>query len=165
MSVAPNHCCDKTMNQGVYTRLTVATKTVWFSFHLGCHRSAVSLSAFSSDLDSCPAMGIGPPLQFPHLPRAGLVLLRLLFFPLVPSSYWVLRGLCSFPVVRSSYLLSAGVLHALLCLKVYSWCFHGERWTPRPPTPPVSCSPQATCLRHLVLVNYYWTSMILKLEG
>ena len=29
---------------------------------------------------------------FLHLPRAGPVLLTLLFFPLVPSSYWVLHG-------------------------------------------------------------------------
>ena len=65
----------------------------------------------------------------------------LLFFPLVPSSYWVLHGsVCSFPLVRSSCPLSAGVLHALLCLKVYSWCIRGERCTPRPPTPPPSCS-------------------------
>ena len=26
-------------------------------------------------------------------------------------------------------------LHALLYLKVYSWCIHGERFTPCPPTP------------------------------
>ena len=61
------------------------------------------------------------------------------FFPLVPLSYQVLRGsIYSFPLVRSSCLLSAGVLHALLCLKVYSWCIHGERCTPRPPTLPPS---------------------------
>ena len=41
----------------------------------------------------------------------------------------------SFPLVRYSCLLSAGVLHALLCLKVYSRCICGERCTPRPPTP------------------------------
>ena len=38
--------------------------------------------------------------------------------------------------------LSAGVLHALLCLKVYSWCICGERCTPHPatPLPPFSLS-------------------------
>ena len=41
-------------------------------------------------------------------------------FPLVPPSYQVLRGsIYSSPLVRSSCLLSAAVLHALLCLKVY----------------------------------------------
>ena len=66
---------------------------------------------------------------------------KLLFSPLVPSSYWVLRGsIYYFPLVRYSCLLSAGFLHALLCLKVYSWCIHGERCTPHPPTPPPSCS-------------------------
>ena len=75
-------------------------------------------------------MGIRPLLQFPHLPRAGPVLLTLLLSLWVPSSYQVLRGsIYSFPLVRYSCLLSAGVLHALLCLKVYSWCIHGEMYS------------------------------------
>ena len=42
-------------------------------------------------------------------------------FPPAPSSYRVLRGsIYSFPLVRSPCLLSAGVLHALLCLRVCS---------------------------------------------
>ena len=73
---------------------------------------------------------------------ASPVLVTLLFFPLVPPSYWVLRGsIYSFPLDRYSCLLSDGVLHALLCLKVYSWCIYGETCTPHPPTPPPSCSP------------------------
>ena len=121
-----------------------AARTVRFSFHLGCHRLAVSLSLkwFSSDSDNCPDVGIGPLLQFPHLLRAGPVLLTLLFSHLVPSSYRVLCGSAySFPLVGNSCLLSGGVLHALLCLKVYTWCIHRERCTPWPPTPPPSCSP------------------------
>ena len=48
--------------------------------------------------------------------------------PLVPSSYWVVRGcIYSFPLVRHSCPLSAGVLHALLYLKVCSWCIQVER--------------------------------------
>ena len=43
-------------------------------------------SCFSSDSDNCPDVGIGPLLRFPHLPRAGPVVLTLLFSPLVPSS-------------------------------------------------------------------------------
>ena len=79
------------------------------------------LKCFSSDSDSCPDMGIRPLLQFPHLSRAGPVLLPLLFFPLVPSSCQVLcDSIYSFPLVRYSCPLPAGVLHALLCLKVYS---------------------------------------------
>ena len=79
------------------------------------------LKRFSSDSDNCPDMGIGPLLQFPHPPRAGLVLLILLFCPLVPLSYRVFHGsIYSFPLVRYSWPLSAGVLHALLCLKGYS---------------------------------------------
>ena len=83
----------------------------------------LSLECFSSDSDNCPNMGIGPLLQFPHRLRASAVLLTLLFFSLVSSSYRVLRGsIYSFPLVRYSCPLSAGVLHALPCLKVHSWC-------------------------------------------
>ena len=103
-----------------------------------------SLKCFS-DSDNCPAVGIRRLLQFPLSPRAGPVLLTLLFFPLVPLSYWVLCGsIYSFPLVRSSCPLSAVVLHALLCLKVYSWCIHGERCTPCQPTPLPSCSPMVS---------------------
>ena len=81
----------------------------------------LSLKCFSSDSDNCLNVGIRPLLQFPHQPRAGPVLLTLLFFPVVPSSYQVLHGsIYSFPLVRYSCPLSAGVLHALLCLKMYS---------------------------------------------
>ena len=80
----------------------------------------LSLRCFFSDSGSCPSVGIQPLLQFPHPLRAGPVLLTLLIFPLVPSSYRVLRAsIYSFLLVRYSSLLSAGVLHALLCLKVY----------------------------------------------
>ena len=101
----------------------------------------LSLKCFSCDSDSGPDVGIGPLLQFSHPLRAGPVLLTLLFPPLVPSSYWVLHGpLCSFLLVRYSCLLSAGVPQALLCLKMYSCCIHGERCTPHPLTPPPSYS-------------------------
>ena len=52
----------------------------------------LSLKSFSSESDNCPDVGIGPLLPFPHLPRAGPVLLTPLFLPPVPSSYLVLRG-------------------------------------------------------------------------
>ena len=70
-----------------------AARTVWFSFHLDCCGSPVSLSALNfSPLIQFPHVGIEPLLQFPHPLRAGPVLLTLLFFPLVPSSYRVLCG-------------------------------------------------------------------------
>ena len=81
----------------------------------------LSLKCFFSDSDRCPAVGIGPLLQFPYLLGAGPVLLTLLFFPIVPLSYQVLHGsMYSFPLVRYACPLSAGVPHALLGLKVYS---------------------------------------------
>ena len=92
-----------------------ATRTVWFSFHLGCHRSAVSLSALNVSpvtQDNCSNVGIGPLLQFPLPLSAGPVLLTLLFFLIVPLSYQVLHGsIYSFLMVRYSCPLSAGVLH------------------------------------------------------
>ena len=113
----------------------------------------LSLKCFSSDSYNCPNVGIRPLLLFPHPPRAGPVLLTLPFSPLVPSSYWVLRGsVYSFLLVRYSCPLSTGVLHALLCLKVYSWCIHGERCTPCPPTPLLSCS------LHVFIHNFFCTS-------
>ena len=102
----------------------------------------LSLKCFSSDSDNCPKVVTGPLFQFPHPLRTDPVLLTLLFFPLVRFSSRVLRcSIYSFPLVRYSCQLSAGVLHALLCLKVYSCCICGERFTPHPPPPPPSCSP------------------------
>ena len=83
-----------------------------------------------------PAEGRSSPINIP-------------FFPLVPSSYWVLHGsIYSFLLGRYSCLLSAGVLHALLCLEVYSFCIRGERCTPHPPTPLPSYS------QNLIIFNW-----------
>ena len=90
----------------------------------------LSLKCFPSVPNNCPHVMNKPLLQFPRPPRADPVLLILLFFPLVPSSYRVLcECIYSFPLVRYSCLLSTGVGHALLCLKVYSWCIRGEKCT------------------------------------
>ena len=59
--------------------------------------------------------------------------------PVFPPS-----SLYSFPLIQSSCLLSAGVLYALLCLKVYSCCIWRERCTPHPPTHLPSCSSTVT---------------------
>ena len=53
-----------------------------------------------------------------------------------------LQFIYSFPLVRYSCLLSAGVLNALLFLRLYSRGVCGERCIPYPPTPPPSCSLQ-----------------------
>ena len=80
----------------------------------------LSLKYFSSDIDNCPDVGIGSLLQFPHLLRVCPVLLTLLLSLLVPSFYPVLRSCIDyFLLLRYSFPFSAGVLHALLCLKVY----------------------------------------------
>ena len=100
----------------------------------------LSLKCFSSDSDNCPNVGIRPLLQFPHPLRAGPFLLTLLFFPLVPSSYQVLLGsIYSFLPVRYSCPLSAGVLQEILCLKLYSWCIHGEMYSTSTYSSPIFC--------------------------
>ena len=80
----------------------------------------LSLKCFSSDSNNYLNVGIEPLLHFSHPLMAGPVLPTLLFFPLVPGPYWVLHGsIYSFPLVRYSCPLSAGVLQAFVCLKVY----------------------------------------------
>ena len=115
-------------------------RTVWFSFRLGCYRSAVSLSAwnlFPLTQIIAPIWGLDSYFSSP----SHQVLVTLLFFPLVSWSYWVLHdSVHSFPLIKYSYPLLAGVLHAVLHLKVYSWCIRGERCTPCPRTPLPSCS-------------------------
>ena len=129
----------------ILSRVCMAVeRTVWFSFHLGCHRSAVSLSALNvSPLTQTIALMWGSYPYFIPPPSEGRSsLTNTPVFPLVPSFYRVLRGsIYPFLQVRSSCLLSVGVLHALLCLKVYSWCIPRGRCTLHPPTPPPSCSP------------------------
>ena len=75
-----------------------------------------------------PAEGRSSPINNPAFPPSSFILLSF-------AGFYIL-----FSMVRSSYPLSAGVLHALLCLKVCSWCIYGEKCTPRPPTSPPSCS-------------------------
>ena len=62
--------------------------------------------------------------------------------PVFPPSSFILPSFVWFYILfcwSASPVHSA--LHALLCLKVYSWCIHGGRCTPHPPTPLPSCSP------------------------
>ena len=80
----------------------------------------LSLKYFSSGSDPL-LWGSDPCLSYHKPLKAGPVLLTLLFSPLVPFSHRVLHSsVYSFPLVKYYCLLSAGVLHALLCLKVYS---------------------------------------------
>ena len=98
----------------------------------------LSLNYFSSDSDSCPDVGIGPLLQFPHPPRAGPVLVPLLFLPhfALPSFAWFYiffsTGLvllstvswwCAHPW-REKYSMSTFCSATLFCLcSVFFWSF------------------------------------------
>ena len=70
----------------------------------------LSLKRFSSDSDNCPDVGIRPLFQFPHLPRAGPILVTLLFFPLF---------LCPTEFSVVLYILTTGQV----LLSTLSWCF------------------------------------------
>ena len=121
-----------------------ATRIIWFSFHLGCHGSAVSLSA----LNVSPLTQTIAPVwdqtfaSVPPLAESRSSPTNTSVFP--PSSF-ILLSFAWFYVFFSAgqVFLSAlaHVLHALLCLKVYSWFIHGKKCTPCLPTPPSSCSP------------------------
>ena len=68
-----------------------AARTVWFSFCLGCHRSAVSLSALnvSSNVRQLPWCGDQTPVSIPLPAEGRFSLTNTTVFPLVPSSYQV----------------------------------------------------------------------------
>ena len=100
----------------------------------------LSLKCFSSD-SVARMWGSDPCFSSPTRQGGVTVLLTLLFFSLLPSSSWVLCGsVYLLPLVRYSCLLSAGVLHVFLCLKVYPWFIHGERSITCSATPVPSCS-------------------------
>ena len=88
-------------------------------FHLSCHRSAVSLSALNASpltqtiarmwgLESCLSSPTSSPTNTPVFPPSSFVLLSFV------------RVYIFFYAGQVSCMLSAGVLHALLCLRVYS---------------------------------------------
>ena len=77
----------------------------------------LTLKCFSSDSDSCPDVGIGPLSQFTHPPRAGPVLLTLLFFPLGPCS-------TRFCAVLYIIFLWSGIpvrSQVVVCMNFYVW--------------------------------------------
>ena len=82
-TLAPNHCaflgtCVPVW--GMYSCSKDCLILIPFRLpQISCF--TLSLKCFSFDSDNCPSVGIGPLLQFPHRPRAGLVLLTLLFPP------------------------------------------------------------------------------------
>ena len=118
-------------------------RTVWFSFHSGCHTSAVSLSALNvspltqtiapmwgSDpyFSSSPTEGRSSPSNTPVFPTSSFLLMSFAWFYILFPAGQVLLSALSWHSACTS--VSEGV----------SWCIRGERCTPCPPTPPPSCS-------------------------
>ena len=119
-----------------------AARAIWVLLHLGCHRSAVSLSTLNvSPLTQLPQCGVGTPASVPPPTKGRSSPTNT---PVFLPSFFILLSFAWFyifcPLVKYSCLLSADVLHALLCLEVCSWCVCEQRWTTHPPTPLPSCS-------------------------
>ena len=85
------------------------------------------LKCFSSVPNNCPSVGAGPRVQFPHLAKAGPVLLTLLFSSQLPSSYQVLHGsMYSFLGIRFFCPFSAGAASSFVSEGVflmYPWMY------------------------------------------
>ena len=99
-------------------------RTVCFYFHLGCHRSAVSLLAlndFTYNLDNCPDVGIGPLLQFPQ-PTEGRS--SPTNTPVFPPSSFILLSFAWFYIFFSTGQVALFALSwcsaCVLCLMVHS---------------------------------------------
>ena len=92
--------------------------------HISCF--TLSLKWVSSDSDNCPAVGIRPLLQFPQPPRAGPILVTLLFFSLVPLSYHFAWFYIFFPTGQVLLSTLSWYSECTSVLKVYSWCIHGN---------------------------------------
>ena len=81
------------------------------------------------------------PINIPVFPPSSFILLSFAWFYMFFSAGQVLLS------------NSPGVLHALLCLKLYSWCIHGERCTTSPPAPPPTYSSNTFPLTSLLVMN------------
>ena len=117
------------LQKGMATHPSIAAwKITWTQEPGGLQSIELQRARSNWATDTCtlssPVPGRRPSCSSSSFPPPSLVL---------PSLAWIY--IYSFPVVRDPCPLSASVLQDLLCLKVYSWCLHGERWTPCPPTP------------------------------
>ena len=112
-------------------------RTAWFSFYLGCHRSAVSLSALNvSPLTQFPQYGDGTPAWVPLSVKGRSSPTNTPIYH--PTSFVLLSFLWVYIFFSAGQVLvstlswcSAGTSVS----KVYSWCINGERCTLRPLTP------------------------------
>ena len=108
-------------------------RTVWFSFHLGCHQSAVSLSALNvspltqtiapvwgSDpcFSSPPMEGRSSPANTPVFPHSSFVLLSLAWFYIFFSTDQVLLSALSW--CSACTCVSEGVFLMYLWREMYS---------------------------------------------
>ena len=132
-----------------------AARTVWFSFHLDCHKSAVSLSLKCfSDSDSCPnvrdwkpasvpppAESMSSPTNTPLSPAISFILLSFVWFYIFLSTGHVLQSALSWCSACTSVLEGVFLMypekdvlhvHLLLCHLVLShvwlWPFRAL-WT------------------------------------
>ena len=85
----------------------------------------LSLKCFSSDSDSCPDVGMGPLLQFPHPWRAGPILLTLVF---PPSSFILLSFAWVYMFFSSAQVLLSALSWYSTCTSVSEGIFLMYLW-------------------------------------
>ena len=122
----------------------------------------LSLKCFSSDSDNCPNVGIRPLLQFPHLPRAGPILLTLLFFP-----YFILLSFAWFYVLFSTgQVLLSALSCCSACTSVSEGVFLMYPWREMYSTSTYSSTILFSLLNKELLINqsavFQLTSICLK---
>ena len=81
----------------------------------------IILKCCSSDSDNCPNVWIGPVLQFPHLLRAGPVLVTLLFFPF--SSFTLLSFEWFYIFFSAGQVLLSALSWCSACISVSEGVF------------------------------------------
>ena len=86
----------------------------------------LSLKYFSSDSDNCPNVEISLLLQFPHPPRAGPVLLTLLFFS--PSSFILLSFSWFYILFSTDQVLLSTLRWCFACTSVSEGIFLMHPW-------------------------------------
>ena len=123
----------------------------------------LSLKCFSSDSDNCPNVGIRPLLQFPHLPRAGPILLTLLFFPY----FFILLSFAWFYVLFSTgQVLLSALSCCSACTSVSEGVFLMYPWREMYSTSTYSSTILFSLLNKELLINqsaiFQLTSICLK---
>ena len=138
----PTTACSREPASLSRVHMAVA-RSVWFSFHLGCHRSAVftfSLKCFFLWLRQLSQCGDRIPVSVPPPAKGRSSLTHSCFPPIsfiLPSFAWFYTFFSIGQVLLSALSWCSACTSMLT---IYPWCIHGDRCTPHACTPPPSFS-------------------------